>query len=169
LRRSPDPSAADPHSSDRGHRQPANDTATPIGSITIPHTIWDQLTVHLRQALPNEGCGLLAAAGRRDDCLAIHFFPGTNEQESPSRYRMAGKEVIDALRTIRERGWWLAAIVHSHPTGPTTPSPTDLREANYPESALMIVDLSGAEPGARAWQVSGGLERTAIEIKFRVS
>ena len=87
---------------------------------------------------------------------------------SSTRYRMDGKEVIDALRTIRERGWWLAAIVHSHPGGPATPSHSDLREANFPESALVIVDLSGAEPAARAWLVDFGQDRVATEVEFRL-
>jgi proteasome lid subunit RPN8/RPN11 len=137
---------------------------TPLTSITLPLAIWRQVIVHLRQALPAEGCGLLAAAGPRADVRIMHFFPGTNELNSPTRFRMAGKEVIGAHKVMRERGWWLAAIVHSHPKGPATPSPTDLREALYPDAALLIVDLSGLEPVAKAWQVQTGPPKTATEV-----
>ena len=137
---------------------------TPLTSVAIPPDIWPLVVAHLRKALPAEGCGLLAAAGSRAEARIENFFPGTNEFNSPTRYRMAGREVIEAHKVMRERGWWLAAIVHSHPKGPATPSPTDLREALYPDAALLIVDLSGSEPVARAWQVQTGPRRTAIEV-----
>jgi proteasome lid subunit RPN8/RPN11 len=94
----------------------------------------------------------------------VHFFPGTNELNSPTRYRMAGREVIEAHKIMRERDWWLAAIVHSHPRGPATLSPTDIREALYPHAALLIVDLSGPDPVARAWRVESGPPRAAVEM-----
>lgn len=81
---------------------------------------------------------------------------------------MAGKEVIDAHRVMRERDWWLAAIVHSHPNGPVTPSATDLCEANFPEAALLIVDLSGPEPEARAWWLNVGRPRKFSGVAIRV-
>jgi proteasome lid subunit RPN8/RPN11 len=137
---------------------------TPLTSVAIPPDIWRQVIRHLQQALPAEGCGLLAAGGPRHDATVVHFFPGTNELNSPTRYRMAGREVIEAHKIMRERDWWLAAIVHSHPKGPATPSPTDLREALYPDAAVLIVDLSGPDPVARAWRVESGPPRTAVEV-----
>lgn len=148
-------------------QQSANDTVTPPSAITIPGWIWREVIGHLRNAMPAEGCGLLAGSGPRARGAVVHFFPGTNELRSARRYRMAGKEVIDAHRTMRERGWWLAAVVHSHPRGSATPSATDLREAHYPEAALVIVDLFNAEPVARVWTLRPG-ERTAAEIELRI-
>lgn len=130
--------------------------------------MWEHVIEHLRQALPAEGCGLLAGSGPLADGQVAHFFLGANELNSPSRFRMAGSEVIAALKAIREQELWLAAIVHSHPSGPATPSRTDLREAFYPGAVLLIVDLSGELPIARAWDVHSGPVRTAREVPIRL-
>ncbi|MGI9252811.1 MAG: M67 family metallopeptidase [Thermomicrobiales bacterium] len=112
---------------------------------------------HLRAALPNEGCGLLAGnRGDRGALTANRFFPGTNVDASPTRYTMSPTEVLWAIEQMDFARQQLLAIVHSHPDGPATPSQTDLREFRYPEALMVIADLSGKNPGAmilRAWRV----------------
>ncbi|MCC6313996.1 MAG: peptidase, partial [Thermomicrobiales bacterium] len=63
-------------------------------TFTIDRTMADAIIDHLRAALPNEGCGLLATepAGTR----AMRFYPGTNVAASPTRYTMAPEEVLTA-------------------------------------------------------------------------
>ena len=39
---------------------------------------------------------------------------------------------------MEELGFELLAIYHSHPNGPDHPSPTDLAEHAYPETAALI-------------------------------
>ena len=164
LKGAPNPNTAGAPTPLDGFQQPDNDTVTPLEAIAIPCEMWRNVIAHLRQALPNEGCGLLAASGSRSIARVVNFFPGTNELNSPTRYRMAGKEVVDAHKVMREQEWWLAGIVHSHPKGPATLSPIDLREALYPDSALLIVDLSEPEPLARAWRLQDGPPRSAVEV-----
>lgn len=112
---------------------------------------------HLRAALPNEGVCLLATIGafpvgsRR----AMRIYPGTNIDRSPTRYTMHPREVAAALRDMAANGWNLGAIAHSHPQGPPTPSPTDLRERYYPDAWFMIVSFAtpGSIPEVRTWTV----------------
>jgi proteasome lid subunit RPN8/RPN11 len=125
---------------------------------------------HLRAALPAEGCGLLACAEHAaGDVPITHVFPGTNELASPTRYRMAASEVVAAFREMRERGWRLAGIFHSHPTTPPTLSAVDLREANYPDAALVVVSFAGASPEVAGWRLDRrGDKWVAAKIPVRL-
>ncbi len=104
---------------------------------------------------PSEAVGLLAvepyAAGA--SARAVKLYPGTNLDDSATRYTMDPTEVISAFDDIDAHGWWLGAIVHSHPATPPVPSATDLHEAYYPNALSIIVSLATEPPTVRAWQM----------------
>lgn len=135
-------------------------TPASVDRLYLPRTIREELLVHLLDAAPNEGVGLLAVGDTyRDDdgqraVDAIRFYPGTNIEASPSRFTMEPAEVVRALRDIGERGLTLGAIVHSHLRGPATPSTTDLREAWYPDALMMIASFADQPAVLRAWRVA---------------
>jgi [CysO sulfur-carrier protein]-S-L-cysteine hydrolase len=136
-------------------------------ALILPIAIRTEILRHLQAAAPLEGVGLLAATegdggdegGQRSEraggpaVRAVRFYPGTNGAASATRYTMPPEEVLAAFEDMRIRGWRLGAIVHSHPRGPATPSPTDLREAYYPEALMVIVSFAVVPPGVRAWWV----------------
>lgn len=156
-------------------------TAEPGSSISSPMALPEGLTIsprlhqeildHLRTNLPNESCGLLAVQPGMDRlAVATHFYPGTNRDSSPTRYTMDPAEVFAAFRDLAARGWSLGAIVHSHPATPATPSPTDLREAFYPEALMLIVSFATDPPKIRAWRVSKASHATdAQEVSIQYS
>jgi proteasome lid subunit RPN8/RPN11 len=115
----------------------------------------DQIVSHLRASLPNEGCGLLASVSGVGQDRAVHFFPGTNVDRSPVRYTMEPVEVIAAMKRMRDEGWQLAAIVHSHPRTKPEPSRTDQMEWYYAEARLLIVSFAEAQPGFGCWALAG--------------
>ncbi len=127
--------------------------------LYLPVSIRDEIESHLRSAIPHEGVGLLAVdRDTRDESgagrmRAVHFFRGTNILASATRYTMDPEEVIAALRVIRENGWHLGGIVHSHLTGPATPSAVDLREAHYPDALMIIVSFAASRFDMRAWLI----------------
>jgi [CysO sulfur-carrier protein]-S-L-cysteine hydrolase len=139
--------------------------------LAIDRSTLDEVVAHLRRALPNEGVGLLATdmdAGRR---RVARFFPGTNVDASPSRFTMDPGEVVDAFRVMRASGWAFGAIVHSHPATEPAPSPTDAREAHYPDALLLIVSFAKPDVLARVWKVlprpdgtAGGFTEALLEI-----
>jgi proteasome lid subunit RPN8/RPN11 len=131
--------------------------------LILPAGMLDAIVAHLRGVLPHEGCGLLAERRVGDEWVACRYFPGDNIDRSPTRFTMDPRAVVDALREIDARGWRLAAIVHSHPLGSPTPSPTDLREAYYPDAAFMIVGFGGGAPETRAWRL-GRSDGTVVEV-----
>lgn len=142
------------------------------GLLRVGEGIRDELVAHVRQALPHEGVGLLAvsAASVLDRSIdAVRFYPGTNVAASASRFTMDPAEVIVAFREIDELGWRLGAIVHSHPHGPAVPSPTDLREARYPDALMVIVSMAGVVPDIRAWWIgSRGDELAPVRVPIAV-
>jgi [CysO sulfur-carrier protein]-S-L-cysteine hydrolase len=124
----------------------------PARALQIGEPLRQEIFDHLRSGLPNEGCGLLGVERHSNEtAVATHFYPGTNRDASPTRYTMDPAEVFAAFRDLAAQGWSLGAIVHSHPATPPTPSPTDLREAFYPEALMLIVSFAVDPPIMRAW------------------
>lgn len=140
-------------------------------TLRVPARIHDEIDAHLRSAYPHEGVGLLATdrlprdAGADVPVTAILFYPGTNVEASSSRFAMEPAEVIAALNAIWERNLHLGAIVHSHLAGPATPSPTDRREAYYPDALTVIVSYARPRPDIRAWLI----ETTGDQIEVAVT
>ena len=108
------------------------------------------MLAHAQRERPNESCGLIAFQYDR----AVKLYPGTNILASPTRYRMADREVLGAVDEIDRKGWWLGAIYHSHPTSPAVPSSTDLREANWPDALMIIISLQHEQPDVRAYRTT---------------
>lgn len=127
--------------------------------LYLPQSMREQMMIHLLEAAPNEGVGLLATGtpyADDDGVLAVdglRFYPGTNLDASPSRFTMDPSEVMKTLRRIREEGHALGAIVHSHLRGPATPSATDLREAHYPDALMLIASFADQPAVLSAWRV----------------
>jgi proteasome lid subunit RPN8/RPN11 len=139
------------------HRTSAStDTVWSDDAFRVPNSMMRQVIAHLESALPHEGCGLLAVpAGVDWPGEAVKFYPGTNADRSSTRFTMDPAEVLAAFKEMRFSDWELGAIVHSHPASPPIPSPTDLREAYYPDALMLIVSFAGPIPEARAWRISG--------------
>ena len=130
--------------------------------LRIGRQMFDAVVAHLTAGLPNEAVGLLAVRDEGPVAVAVHFYPGTNVDGSPTRYTMEPAEVLAAFRDIAANEWRFGAIVHSHPATPPAPSETDLREAFYPEALLVIVGLANEVPAVRAWRVEFGSDGTAV-------
>lgn len=148
---------------------PDNTTHFPAQVIQIPRSLLTDVIKHLEAAFPLEGCGLLGGSAGADGTLvAERFYPGTNVLKSETRFRMADREVIDALVEMRHAGQKLVGIVHSHPASPPTLSPTDLKEAFYRNIALVIVGFGSGRPAVRVWTVPFGTDARPVEIRLNV-
>src|SRR5262245_32275668 len=144
------------------HFPEGNDPSRPLA---IGAAMRDAIVAHLQSWIPNEGCGLLAGISLGAHDVAVRFYPGTNIDRSPVRYTMKPEEVIHAqkeLREMRAQGWFLAAIVHSHPRTEPAPSRTDLREASYPNPRTLIVSFASEPPELACWALAGDGEARAF-------
>jgi [CysO sulfur-carrier protein]-S-L-cysteine hydrolase len=122
-----------------------------IRTLRMSPRLREEILVHLIREAPNEGVGLLAVDRKAPHAEAMAFFPGENIDASPTRFTMHPRDVVGALDAMSHRGWELGAIVHSHMKGPATPSRTDIGEAHYPDTVMLIVSLASLPPDMRGW------------------
>lgn len=120
--------------------------------IKIARVHLEQMQASAAAETPLEACGLLA--GKDGQSQAV--FPIQNELASPTRYRMAAKEQLQAFLAIERSGLDLLAIYHSHPSGPELPSKTDLAEALYPGVAHLIWSHKNGVWSCLAFSLDGG-------------
>lgn len=108
-----------------------------------------QMLAHVLADRTEERCGLLA--GKTDRVEAV--LPVPNVLRSAVAYQMDGREFIEAMVAC---DFEPLGIFHSHPAGPPVPSPTDIAQAMYPESAYVIIALNQSPPGVRAFRIVDG-------------
>ncbi|HEX7172979.1 MAG TPA: M67 family metallopeptidase [Candidatus Limnocylindria bacterium] len=131
------------------------------GGLTIPRPIADELLAHARAEAPNEACGLLS--GSLSERTAVAYHPARNADASPYVYTVHPEDLVRIIFGIEDAGEDLVAIFHSHTHTPAVPSPTDRRQARYPDAFYVLATLSDpaadAADALRAWRILGGESR----------
>jgi proteasome lid subunit RPN8/RPN11 len=117
--------------------------------LKIPLEIIQRMLDHVINCYPEEGCGILGGKGG----VVREVFPVTNSLHSPTRFRMAPEEQLQAILTIENEGLEITAIYHSHPNGPEHPSQTDLDEFKYPGSDYLIWYIEKGKWKLRAFRI----------------
>ena len=130
-------------------------------ALSIPGSVAEELLAHARSEVPNEACGLLSgslAAG-----TATTYHPARNADASPFVYTVDPEDLVRIVFGIEDAGEDLVAIFHSHTHTPAVPSPTDRRQAHYPDCFYLLATLSDPDAEAadalRAWQIIDGESR----------
>jgi proteasome lid subunit RPN8/RPN11 len=114
-------------------------------TLTLTRAQMFAMQRHLNFEAPLEACGLL---GGKQGVVEL-VLPVKNAAESRVRFQMEPRAQLRALEQIDAEGLELLAIFHSHPKGPSTPSPSDILEATYP-----VVNIIWSKAGRR-WQARG--------------
>lgn len=121
----------------------------------LPASMRLAIVEHARRSLPNEACGIVVGdAPWADGGLPLRWVPLANAHASPLRYAIEPEALLALTIELDDAGEAIWAIVHSHPTTPAEPSPTDVREAFYPEALQVVVSLAGKAPVTRAWRIA---------------
>ena len=110
-----------------------------------------------------ECCGLMAG---REGAI-VEVFPAANAAPNPlTSYEIAPAEIFRLVRAIREAGYELTGIYHSHPKGQNEPSARDIEQAYYPDVAYFVVSPQpGAPRPVRAFSIrEGRADELAIQI-----
>jgi proteasome lid subunit RPN8/RPN11 len=110
--------------------------------LLLPAAAAEAIRAHEAFSLPEECCGLLA--GLPD--VVRFVYPLTNANPSPTSFTIEPSEHFHSWRHATSNGWDLVGAFHSHPSGPSHPSKTDLALANEPDWVYLIIadgEISG--------------------------
>ena len=135
--------------------------------VVIPTDLADEMVEHCVEQRPNEACGILGAKAGE----VVKVFRMSNADASPMRYRLEPRERLAVENTLRENGWDLGAVFHSHTRTEAYPSPTDIRLA-VEDVPYLIVSLTQDSPSIRAFRfvkegwsdVQGAVEEVDVQI-----
>jgi len=131
--------------------------------VILAQRLAEEMFAHAKRDLPNEACGIVAGQNGQ----AVHFFPATNSEHSPTRYVVDPQDQLRILNELHERDWDLLGIFHSHTHTQAYPSSTDVNlAANWPDAIYLIASLQSEPPLLRAFHVVDG-NATEEEISYR--
>lgn len=129
-------------------------------SLTLSKEQLQEMTAYVDAHAPLEACGLLAG---RDSRVEKIFFV-RNQAQSPVRYVMDPLEQLHALEWIDDHGMDLLGIFHSHPTGPETVSPTDIAEAAYAVTYVILARMDDEWRARGFWIENDEYRKVTLQI-----
>jgi [CysO sulfur-carrier protein]-S-L-cysteine hydrolase len=131
-------------------------------NLAINKTAHAIMLAHCQEIYPSEACGFL---GGQDGLVTVVSFV-ENALNSPVAYEMDPLQQLEAMLDMENNGLDLMAAYHSHPHGPSRPSPTDLAQAYYPDLPQIIISLRvRSEPSVRAFLLA---PNTYQELKLQI-
>lgn len=120
---------------------------------------------HARRDFPRECCGVL---GGRQGMILRHYELRNEASDPHRRYSAAPSDLFAAMREMRAHGEKLVGIYHSHPCGPSHPSPADIDLSFYPDAVHFIIAQEGSsgDPGVLgAFAIANGAYR---KVEFEI-
>ncbi len=131
-----------------------------MNSLTLTNEQLQKMIDHVDSHAPLEACGLLAGKGSTVEAVLVV----RNQAQSPVRYVMDPIEQLHAFEWIESNGLDLIGIFHSHPTGPETVSPTDIAEAAYAVTYVILARVNDAWHTRGFWVEHGGFREVDLQI-----
>jgi len=138
--------------------------------LTISRPDLQAIIDHCNAGYPDEACGILGGRNGRVEkvyCMA-------NASPGPVSYEMDPEEQFRVMKDIRQAGFDMIGMFHSHPGGRAYPSSVDVERSywpgtvmpNYPEAVYVIVSLmNAAKPDVRGFRINEG---TVHEVALSV-
>jgi proteasome lid subunit RPN8/RPN11 len=124
------------------------------------------MVAHALDDLPNEACGLIAAAP--GTAKAERVYRCGNAAASSRLYTVDSRDVLKADRDAEASGLEIVGVYHSHTHTDAYPSPTDVNQAPDPSWHYVLVSLKAGEPVVRSFRiVDGVITEEPIELDRR--
>jgi proteasome lid subunit RPN8/RPN11 len=122
----------------------------------------DEMIAHAHREVPNECCGIMAGVNNK----VVKFYQTINTERNPARYRIDSQQMFAIYKEIRENGWEISGIYHSHVQTAAYPSPADTKSAVLSGPVYFIVSLQNPEqPVIKGFRI---LEGNITEIELRL-
>jgi proteasome lid subunit RPN8/RPN11 len=122
----------------------------------------DEMIAHAHREVPNECCGIMAGVNNK----VVKFYQTINTERNPARYIIDSQQMFAIYKEIRENGWEISGIYHSHVQTAAYPSPADTKSAVLSGPVYFIVSLQNPEqPVIKGFRI---LEGNITEIELRL-
>ena len=126
-------------------------------SLYLPEHIYQQVTLHLTSAYPNEGAGFLIGKivdDQRSACMILALENEWETNETHKRYKIKANTYLEAESTAEKNGLEIIGVFHSHPNHPAKPSQDD-RELALPWWSYLIISIQQKRVDhSRSWVLS---------------
>ena len=132
-------------------------------SLALRTSVNEIVRSHLREAYPEEGCGVLIGTESNGTRVIERAEPLANQRQDSkaNRYSISPEQLLLAEREARARELDIVGFFHSHPDHPPVPSAFDLEHAWPFYSYLIVSVVAGTVGEARSWRLAE--DRTAFE------
>ncbi|MBM4426991.1 MAG: M67 family metallopeptidase [Chloroflexi bacterium] len=129
-------------------------------SLSLSKEQLQEMTAYVHAHAPLEACGLLA--GKNSQVEKIFFVQ--NQAQSPVRYVMDPIDQLHAFEWIESNDMDLLGIFHSHPAGPETVSPTDIAEAAYAVTYVILACVDSEWRTRGFWIENGEFREVSLQV-----
>lgn len=110
----------------------------------------EEIGRHALMESPYEACGIIAGVDKQ----VKRIIPVPNVATDPNNhYELDQKILVKTMFELEAENLSLLGFYHSHPNGHPIPSPTDIKQATYPDAIYLIAGLAGNTPRLAAWQI----------------
>ncbi|MGA2990757.1 MAG: M67 family metallopeptidase [Candidatus Korobacteraceae bacterium] len=110
--------------------------------LIIPATELRRIREQAQREYPSQCCGLLLGVRRDGEKLALRAEPCVNAAADRAHgYMIAPAELIEGLRTARERQLQILGFYHSHPDRPANLSDLDMNCAEWTNCSYMVLSV----------------------------
>lgn len=129
--------------------------------VDLPRKLAIELLDAAQRSPGHEVCGLVAARGRQP----VRVIPIRNAAADPRRFfEMDERELVAAMKAMRENGEVLFGIYHSHPDAAPELSAIDIERAGYPDVLHLVVSMQvKGVLQMHGWKLDNGTAR-AVQV-----
>ena len=128
-------------------------TPPAAGPFEVAAPVLHEMVAHCLAALPDEGCGLVAAA---PGGAAVRCYPTRNAAASARVYTVHPGDHLRADIDAEDAGLQIVGVFHSHTHTDPYPSPTDVAQAPDPDWHYLLVSLRHEVPAIRSYRIRDG-------------
>jgi len=134
--------------------------------LRLTDATYTYMVAHALDDLPNEACGLVAAAP--GGAKVERLYRCRNAADSSRLYELDPLDHLKADRDAEGRGLEIVGVYHSHTHTDAYPSPTDVNQAPDPSWHYVLVSLKDPEPVVRSYRiVDGAITEEPVELDRR--
>ena len=124
-------------------------------SLVIPENHQKTMIDHADQNRHVEVCGMLGGLIQGNLWRIANCIPTKNvAADTRTNYAIDPAQFVEGFFALQQQQKRLLGIYHSHPFGPSTPSPTDIAQTTWPDLVYVILYPTDDDNFAiSAWQI----------------